>query len=279
MAEEKVTVEAEIPAEREFEFLVQTESGQDITVRDDQYEFSWLLDGTRRCRSRGKRFRLIDSGRLPSDQMEWMGEAGADIYTADRVKRDVSELMNISGACRSGRSILANFIYGSLPEDSHDGMLSFSDGRRLAGSGAYLHLHNREFEHPLSGLRELAIECSAAGSWLIYYHLGILSADLSELARSGSWIHLSERSLKTDEDARLLLDVLNSARSAGTGVVLHITSPLTINWLWDFLQAGGHLQFRNHHFDFRSPLRAIEDRARRKILDFRAFYLDTVVFP
>jgi len=277
MAEEKAT--GETPAEQEFEFLAQAESGQDVTVRDDQYEFSWLLDGVRRCRNRRKRFRLIDSGKLRSDQLEWMGEAGADIYTSDRVKREINELMNINDACRSGRSILAGFIYGDLPDDSQDGRLSFSDVKRLAGCGMYLHLNNREFDRSLSRLSELAVECAAAGSWLVYYHRGIMVRELSDVAGSGSWIHLSEGSLKTDEDAPLLLDVLKSARAVGTGVVLHLTSPPAINWIWDFLQAGGHLQFHNHHFDYRSPFRAVEDQARRKIPDFRASYLDTVVFP
>ncbi|MBU4203135.1 MAG: hypothetical protein KKD59_04180 [Acidobacteria bacterium] len=279
MAEEKATVDAETPTEREFEFLEQADSGHDVTVRDDQYTFFWLLDGARLCRRHGKRFRLIDSGRLRSDQMEDMGKAGADIYTSDRVRREINELVTINDACRSGRSILAGFIYSRLTEDIQKGALTLQDGKQLAGSGIYLHLTNREIPHPFSMLNELAFECAGAGSWLVYYHTGALVNDLADVAGSGAWIHLSGVSLETDGDALLLLDLLKSARSAGTGIVLHIESRVTLTWLRDFLQAGGYLQFRKQYFDYRSPYRAVEDQARRKVPDFRVVYLDPVVFP
>ena len=257
--------------ERAYELHSWASKGQeDITVRDDQYEFPWLLDSAKISRKKGHRFRLVDSGKLESSQMEWLAEAGADIYTSDEARPDVFVLDLLIRACRRAGSFVAYF-YNSILEpaegEEKQPPVSFTELLNLARSGIYLHLTNKTEKREVSRLTSLAHACQKGRSWLVYYHHGPLEPALEELARNGAWIHVSDRSIEGEEDVRLLLDITKSARSAGTNVALHLDKGLESRLLMDTVKTGAFVLFDLSHLDDKSPLRAA------RWLDFKAYYL------
>lgn len=274
--EEKIIKERglEFPA-KGYQLLSLATEGKDITVRDDQYDFSWLLDAIKHCRKRSFRFRLIDSGQLKCSELEWLVQAGADLYTSDEARPNVSELRFLSRVCKRGKAIIAYFHHGSLEEESGDkaSSASFSDLKDLGASGFYLHLSNKEEKRAFSHLNLLASICHQAGSWLVYYHHGPLEPYLDELGVNGAWIHLSDKSLKQSENNSFLLDIIKSARSAGANLILHLEKGLDFSFLRDIVKAGAFILFEFSLFDFKSPFLILEKETKRKKLDFRAFYL------
>jgi hypothetical protein len=205
-----------------FELLFRAEKGGDLTVRDDQNDFPAFLDSAKLCRQRGGRLRLIDTGKLNVFELEWLGQAGADIYTSDEARPDNREVQLLTRAGSKGQAIVAYFYQGIIRKNKESGPNSASFLQDVSQTGAYLHLSNRDGERPLSLLSELAYACRKAGTWLVYYHYGRPVAGLEDLARSGGWIHLSDQSLESGEDAVLLLDVIKEASAAGAGLALHV---------------------------------------------------------
>ncbi|MEA2004867.1 MAG: hypothetical protein U9O50_01145, partial [Acidobacteriota bacterium] len=125
-------------AEGNFELLSLAASGQEITVRDDQYEFNWILDSVKLSRPKRRRFRLIDTGVFDCPQMEWIAKAGADIYTSDEARKDAQELLIINNACKRGKGIMAYFYYGPLGQEQHEKQYDkFSQLQDLGGNGIY----------------------------------------------------------------------------------------------------------------------------------------------
>ena len=59
-----------IVSEKDYQLLDEAEKGNDITVRDDIYDFYWLMDSVKLCRQKGCRFRLIDTGVLDLSHLE-----------------------------------------------------------------------------------------------------------------------------------------------------------------------------------------------------------------
>jgi hypothetical protein len=253
-----------------FELLSLATKEQEITVRDDQYGFYWLLDSAKLCRKKS-RFRLIDSGQLDRFQLKELAAAGADLYTSDKVKRDVQELEFISKAYKRGKGIMAYFRYGALEAGEESDF--FSELVDLGRCGVYIHLSNREKVRCFSKLNQLACSCQKGRSWLVYYHHGSLEPSLKELGRNGSWIHVSDHSIQGIEDTELLLDVIKSVRSAGTNLVLYVEKGLDVSVMKKIIRAGAVVLFKSSLFDYRSPFKSLVKEARKKKLDFRAYYL------
>jgi len=103
--------------EKTYELLSLADKGKNITVRDDQHDFSSLLDSVKLCRRRYSRFRLIDSGKLDFFQLEWLGQAGADIYSSDKARSDAFELEFVNRACREGNAFASYFFHGLLESE------------------------------------------------------------------------------------------------------------------------------------------------------------------
>jgi hypothetical protein len=219
---------------------------------------------------------LIDSGQLDRFQLKELAAAGADLYTSDEARQDVQELEFISKAYKKGRGLIAYFHYGALEGAEESDFLSFSDLMDLGRSGVYLHLSNKEKERDLSKLNQLAYSCRRGQSWLVYYHHGSLESPLMELGGNGSWIHVSDRSIQGTEDNELLLDVIKSARSAGTNLVFYVETGLDVFLLKEIIRAGAVVLFKSSLIDYRSPFKPLEKEARKKKLDFRAYYLYTI---
>lgn len=278
MDEETQDAQVESDLSRSFDFLSRSRSLPEITVRDDQYEFPWLHDAVKACRGQRKRFRLVDSGHLNRDQLEWLGQAGCDIYTDDSVGRSEHDLDVINRACTQGRAILAYFFHGPLDGSQDAEEPPYSQLIRLGNAGIYIHISNREKSRDLALLASVAHACRRGGGWLVYYHHGEISGGLIDVAESGSWIHMEGDGLNPEGGIQIMRDVLKASQRAGTGLVLYVEDEVDITWLWDVLKGGGVLLFRNEHFDFRSPYRAVEEAAHKR-LDHRAYFLDTTHLP
>ncbi len=278
---EKKNRDSELTAAQEklFKLLAQARIGRELTVRDDQHEFSALVDAAGICRSQGSRFRLIDTGKLSLAELEWLGEAGADIYTSDEARPRIEELDLLSKACSLGKAVVAYFHHGQIAEGSPDGANSVAFLAEVGRQGIYLHISNREKKRDWTGLIELASACRQAGAWLVYYHHGPLVEGMGSLARSGGWVHLSDRSLPTPEDASSVAEMVKESPFRGSRFVLHVEEGLAIDSLREIFKAGAFVLFKTPGSDFRSRFRALEQRAAKKKLDFRAYYLYMTFLP
>jgi hypothetical protein len=267
----------ELP-ERAYGLLTWAGKGTDITVRDDQYEFPWLLDSVKLCRKKGARFRLVDSGKLDRFQLEWLAGAGADLYTSDETRAETSELEHVNKACRKGGGFVAYFQHGPLESEEESSSIPFLDLKDMGRGGVYLYLSNREMKRDVSQLNELAYACRKGGSWLVYYLHGSLENSIEDLARNEPWIHVTDQIFQEPEDLSLVLDKITSAISAGAKLILHMEKGLGLSILRDVIKTQAVVLFKSSLFDKKSPLRALE-RKMRKRLDFRAYYLYPTFLP
>jgi hypothetical protein len=256
-----------------YELFSSAERDEDITVRDDQFEFSVLFDAVRMFRHRKPRFRLVDTGRLDPVKLEWLAGNGADVYTSDEARSKAQELEIINSAAKKGKTLMAYFLHGSLQPEEGETELSFSDLLNAGRSGVYFYISNKNEERDIGQLGQLAYECSKGGSWLVYYHYGPLSVSMMGLCQCGSWIHVSDRSFEQEKDPSLVRDLVLSARSAGSNIVLHWDKGATFSVLDEVVKAGAIIRFKSTLFDYRSPFKDLERQARKRDLDFRAYYL------
>ncbi|MGB2763463.1 MAG: hypothetical protein WBC02_05565 [Candidatus Aminicenantaceae bacterium] len=268
----------ELP-EKAYKILSRAQKGEDITVRDDQYEFPSLLDSVKICRQKGFRFRLIDSGNLDRFQLEWLAGAGADVYTSDEVRKNLSEFDLVNRACKKGGAIFGYFFHGSFEPDEEQDSISFFDLLEMGRTGIYLYCTNRVREREIAQLNELAYACKKGGGWLVYYHNGTLEHSFEELGRNGAWIHITDLSIRESENAALVLDELKFLLSVGLNLVLHLENEMDFSLLRDVIRAGALVLFKSSLFDYKSPFRELEKEVKRKNLDFRAYYLYPTFLP
>ncbi|MEA3421336.1 MAG: hypothetical protein U9Q97_06635, partial [Acidobacteriota bacterium] len=113
-------------SEKGYKLLSLVEEGRDVTVRDDLYDFLWILDAVKLCRKKGFRFRLIDSGRLDCLQLERLAAEGIDFYTSDEVKRSIQELTVIKKSLRRRKNFIAFFCNGDLKTEKDTDSLNYS---------------------------------------------------------------------------------------------------------------------------------------------------------
>jgi len=259
-----------------YELFSLLKKKQNITVRDDQYDFSMLLDAVRQFRDRRYRFRVIDTGRFDPFELEWISGHGADLYTSDEARSNVHDLELISAASRKGNAFVSYLINGKWDVEED---LTFSDLMNVGRYGAYLHLANRQQPRDILQVARLAYNCTQSGSWLVYYHHGPLEKSLLELGSNGAWIHMTDQSLEGEESQAMIRDIVLSARSAGSNLVLHWDNGNNFSLLDDIVKAGAVVLFKSPLFDYKSPLKVLEKGIRRKRLDFRAYYLHPSVLP
>jgi hypothetical protein len=269
---------AEAPG-KAYELLSWAGKGRDITVRDDQYEFPWLLDSAKLCRKKGARFRLVDSGNLDRFQLEWLAEAGADLYTSDEARAEASDLEHVNRACQKGRAFVAYFHHGPLESEEESSSISFIDLEDMGRGGIYVYLSNREMKRDISKLNELAHACRKGGSWLVYYLHGSLENSLEVLAGNKTWIHVTDQIFHEPEDPTLVLDKIISAMSAGAKLILHVEKGLDLSLLRGVIETQAFVLFKSSLFDYRSPLRAMERKTRKRKPDFRSYYLYSTFLP
>ena len=269
---------AELP-KKAYKLLSWAGKGTDITVRDDQHEFPWLLDSVKLCRKKGARFRLIDSGKLDRFQLEWLAGAGADLYTSDEARAEASALEHVNRTCQKAGAFVAYFHYGPLEPEGEPSSVSFFDLKDMGRSGIHFYLSNREMKREISKLNELAYACRKGGSWLVYYLHGSLENSLEDLAGNETWIHVTDQIFQEPENPTLVLDKVRAAVSAGAKLILHVEKGLDVSLLRDVIKTQAFVLFKSSLFDYKSPFRALERTARKRKLDFRAYYLYPTFLP
>ena len=259
--------------EKTFGLLGRAGQGLEITTRDDQYDFTAFLDAAKVARRSGGRVRLVDSGRFSAFELEWLAEAGADVFTSDEARSNGADLDLLAKACSRGDSAIAFFQRGALTENEAGDAYSWNFLRGIGRDGLDVHLSSRERERDLAELAETAYVCKKAGSRLVYYHHGPLAAGLESVARAGGWIHFPDEAFDDAGSENLLGDVIRAASAAGAGVVLHLERAHPVETLRDSLSAGAYLLFGTLPSDRGLPFGALERQARKRPLDRRAYYL------
>lgn len=269
----KENIAADTP-EKGFALLSSVTKDPILTVRDDLYDFSLLLDAVklRRKQRVNSRFRLVDSGALSLAQVEWLAAEGADVYTNDEVGKNVQELESIQYACKKGHTLLA-YLNSVALESDEDSSLDLSGLKSLGASGVYIYISNKDHEQNLSDVILLADLCQRGQSRLVYYHHKDLNPDLFELGRTGAWIHISDKSIKDRDEVAMLTDVIHAARNSGSNLCLHVERGTESSILEDIQKNGAFLIFKSALIDYRSPLRSLEEKAREQKLDTSAYYL------
>ena len=260
-----------LAAERGFRLLDKARAVQSLTVRDDQQALAWLLDAARTARRHGRRFRLVDSGRLDVSSLEWLAKAGADLYTADDIRPDVPDLARIRKAGRASGSRTVFFLYSPMEAAPATGALSLEMVIELVRSGVDLHVSNRKKSRDPAALLNLAASRRAGGAEVVYYHRGPLIQELADLAEAGAWVHVSnsKRDFNAAELA-LLRDIGRAGgRAAGGGLVVHVDAGIERAVLGEIRKSGAHIIF---NIPFERTL-------WRPSLPWRAYYLDTTFLP
>jgi hypothetical protein len=252
-----------------------TSPDRTLTLRDDRLEFPGLLDTAAACRREGARLRLVDQGRLTVSELEWLGEAGASIYSSDKARVDGAELVLIRKAARRGDAVTAYFQDGPFADPAAPGGLAYETLRELGRSGLDLHVSDKVHPRDAARLGELAYDCGRGGAAFVLYHHGPIEGGLAELAGQGVWIHASSRDAAIPEGVPAMADCSRAARRARTGFVLHVENPIDPQALADLSAAGAVLLFKTPPSDYRSPLRPFEEAAAAVRIDPRAFYLFT----
>lgn len=244
-----------------------------VIVRDDQSDFPALLDAAKACRRSGGRLKLVDSGRLSPSELEWLGEAGADLYTSDLVRPSLSEIVLMSTAARKGGAAVAFFHHGPFETLEGEARLPFGALKEMGRSGVVLHVSNGRSRREPGALEELAAACASGGTRLVYYHHGPLEAGLEGLGRAGAWIHLASSALQKEDDLAAFCDLARAAVEAEGNVVLHVEGRLDPTWLSDIFDSGACVLFLTPPNDYRSPQKPFELRAGRQQLNPRSYYL------
>lgn len=265
--------------QKAFAFLASVARDPLVTVRDDLYYFSVLLDAVklRRKKQPKSRLRLVDTGALGIAELEWLAAEGADVYTSDEAGKSLPELERIQCACKKGHSVLAYLHNGPL-ENEEESLINLSGLNNLGASGVYIYLSNKDRERDLSGLMRLAYLCRQAGCCLVYYHHKDLDPGLIGLGGEGGWIHLSDSSINTSDDGALLANVVHEARNSGSNVCLHVEKGNDPLFLEDLQEAGAFLIFKSALIDYRSPLKPLEVNAKKQKLKPWSYYLYPIFF-
>jgi len=244
-----------------------------VIVRDDQSDFFPLLDAAQACRRAGGRLKIVDSGKLKISELEWLGEAGADLYTSDLARRGGGEFILLNEAAKKGRAVAAYFHYGPFESAAGEKSVSFASLKVMGRSGLHLYVSNGRQPREFSALGELADACLEGGSRLVFYHHGRLEPALESVVLQGAWIHVSGDSLQSEDDAAFVCDCVRAARSQDGNIVLHVEGPLSLSWLYDIFKAGAFVLFHTPPSDYRSPQRPFELRAEQQKLDFKKYFL------
>ena len=247
---------------------------QEIVIRDDQLDFAALLDVAKERRKNHGRLKLVDSGAFDPPTLEWLGEAGADIYTSDLARPNAGEIVQIGRAAKKGNAVAAYFHHGPLDPDEKEKTIPFSGLLEMGRSGIDLHLSNKQQQREWGKLGELACACEKGGARLVLYHHGPLAADLEGLARQGVWIHISDESLRSEQDVTALVDCVAAARGRGSNLVFHLEHSITLVWLENIFASGAFVLFQIPPTDYRSPLRSFETASKKRRPDYRSAYID-----
>jgi len=262
-----------------YELLDKIRLGRDLVIRDDQFEPEALLDAARFAREKGIRVSLLDTGRFDPSGLEWLIRERVRFYTSDEARPREPELARLLKACRSAKTFLAYFQNGPLQTQPAAETAPFEALKGLTSAGMDLHISNRAQARDSGVLAELAESAAAGRGCFVYYHHGPLTAELAGLAATGAWIHFPDRGLDTEAAMSLALEIARGAREAGSRAAVYVETGLPLRVLECLFAAGAAVLFRTPPGDRESLLRPFEQKARKRALPARAFYLSTAFLP
>ena len=264
---------------RTYELLDRVRTRQDLTIRDDQFEYAVFLDVAAYARRRRIPMSLVDTGRFSVGELESLVRRGVRVFTSDAARPRPEELETIVRACRASRSFLAFLLEADWPAGDEAGPWSARALSDLVASGMDLHVSNRHRVRDPGVLGELARQAGLGRGFLVYYHHGPLVAELAEPASLGTWVHFSDRSIPDEDAAAVACGIARAAAASGSRAVLTAGRPLAADVLEGLWTAGAVLRFLTPPAEARSSLSAIERKAGKRKLPARAVYLSGVFLP
>jgi hypothetical protein len=258
---------------RTYELLDRVRLGRDIVIRDDQFDREALFDAARTARSQRIRVNLLDTGRFEPAELEWLIQEKVRVSTSDEARPREDELSLLLKACLRARSFLAYLHNGPLQEEPATGVVPLPALRNLTSSGLDLHISNRSVPRDFEVLAGLAENARRKKGFMVYYHHGPLSPNMTGLASRGAWVHFSDRSLDGVAAEDMGLEIIKVARAAGSRAVVTVEQGLPLPVLEAFFEGGAAVLFRTPPSDDRSLQRPFERKAQRRGLPARASYL------
>lgn len=244
--------------------------GRDFAVRDDQHDFTALVDAAELARGRGVRLSLIDTGRFSVAELEWLAETGARLLTSDETRPLAADLERLAAAGRRSGAVPAVLVRGAALA----GGAAAGDLAALAALGLDLHASNRDAARDLGVLGDLAAGARRGRNYFVYYHHGRFAPELAGLARRGAWLHLSDRAFDLPAEAERIPELARAAKSGRARLVVRVERGLEPETFAAAFAAGARLLVGSPADDPASPLRPLERRAARRRLPPRAFYID-----
>ena len=264
---------------RTYELLDRVRMRQDLVIRDDQFDFTALLEAARYADRRRIRLSLLDTGRLSLEEVESLARAGSRILTSDEARPRAGEWEIIQEACREAGTHLSVFWGGPLPAGDQAEAFSFQALEGVLRSGVDFHISNRTHARDAAALAGLAAAAKKGRAFLVIYHIGPLVAGLAAPAAGRAWIHLTDASIADEPAAALAVGIAQAAAGSGSRVVVHIERGLRLELLEALWAAGAALLFLTPPSDDRSLLRPIEHKSARRKLPARAYRLSTAFMP
>ncbi|MEN6559241.1 MAG: hypothetical protein ABFD52_00505 [Acidobacteriota bacterium] len=278
MSEEKIK-EGVAGVVRIYELLDRVRTRRDLDIRDDQFDFTVMLEAARYAGRRRIPLSLIDTGRLGLEEMESLAKAGARILTSDEARPRAAEWEILQRASRDGGTRLSVLWNGPLSEPEGAGAISLQALTDLLEKGVDFHVSNRTRPRDPARLAELAAAARKGRAFFVIYHAGPLAEGLAAPAAHRAWIHFSDGSIADGAAGAQAVVLAAAAAKAGSRAVVHIERGLGRELLEELWEAGAALLFRTPPSDDRSLLRPIERKAARRKLPARAYRISTAFLP
>ncbi len=264
---------------RTYELLDRVRTRQDLVIRDDQFDFTALLEAARYAKRRGIRLSLLDTGRFNPEEVASLARASSRVLTSDEARPRADEWVIVHEACREAGTHLSVFWNGPLPAGDEAQGVTLQALEDLLRSGVDFHLSNRTHARDAAALAGLAAAAKKGRAFFVIYHIGPLVAELAAPAASRAWVHFSDASIGDEPAAALAVALARAASSSGSRTVVHIERGLPLDLLEALWAAGAALLFLTPPSDDRSLLRPVEMKAARRKLPARAFWLSTAFMP
>jgi len=262
--------------DRYFELADMLREGRRLAVRDDQHDFESFLDAARVARGN---LSVIDTGKFGLNELELLLKLGTNLYLAEEVRTDRDEFELFFRAAKKSGAFLAMFVNKRLASMKQDGGPDLDGLLYLAESGVDIHVSDAGQVHDFAILERLASACRRGRGYFVFHYYGELVEDLLPLAGKRIWLHFTDRSIDSEEAAGLAWLTARTCRQAGSRAVIHITRGLSLDLLKRLFGAGAHLNFLTPPSEPDSVQGKLEERAGRRKIPARAYYLTLSFMP
>jgi len=265
---------------RIYELLDRVRTRRDLDIRDDQFDFTTLLEAAKYADRRRIPLSLIDTGRFGLEELESLARTGARILTSDEARPKAEEWEILQEACRDAGTHLSVFWNGPLPDAAGGASsLTAQNLEDLLENGVDLHISDRTQPRDAEILAGLAAHARTGKGFFVIYHAGPLQRGLTAPAEQRAWIHFSDSSIMDEPGALLAVEIARAASQAGSRAAVHVERGLPLELLEGLWEAGAALLFTTPPSDDRSLLLPVERKAARRKLPPRAYRLSTAFLP